>query len=263
MAQIDNRYFIYVLELKNNKYYVGKTSNAASRLAEHIKNIGAKWTKKYKPKKIIKLYRDCDSFDEDKYTIMYMAIHGIDNVRGGSFCRLNLSHSDRVVIAKMIDSATDRCFKCGSKEHFANACTEYNDDAESRLERIIEWCTKMTQGDNRYVLIDEESNKTYEFENGRLETSDIPQTKEKFVARISKKYRATLFNLSVTSFDFCVKMFETDIPPHVVVYKADGVAILCSASDEISNSLKKELEKSINTMIKTGEFNHIDVDIES
>jgi len=122
MAEIEKKYFVYVLELQNGKYYVGKTSNAASRIAEHIKKLGSSWTKKYKPKKIIKLYKNCDSFDEDKYTIMYMAIYGMDNVRGGSFCKLNLDHSDKIVIQKMVDSATDKCFKCGSLDHFANTC---------------------------------------------------------------------------------------------------------------------------------------------
>jgi predicted GIY-YIG superfamily endonuclease len=84
--------FIYILGLVQNKFYVGKTENPKFRLESHFKNGGCVWTKKYKPTQIIGLFPDCDDFDEDKYTLKYMTKHGIDNVRGGSFCQTNLSN---------------------------------------------------------------------------------------------------------------------------------------------------------------------------
>ena len=41
--------FIYVLELENKKYYIGKTTNPIYRLGKHFNNSGSEWTKKYKP----------------------------------------------------------------------------------------------------------------------------------------------------------------------------------------------------------------------
>ena len=71
--------FIYVLELENNKYYIGKTDNPQFRLESHFNSNGAAWTKKYKPINIIELIPNCDDYDEDKYTLKYMEKYGIDN----------------------------------------------------------------------------------------------------------------------------------------------------------------------------------------
>ena len=62
---------IYILKLKNNKYYIGKTNNPQFRLTQHFDSNGSAWTKKYKPIKIIKIIPNCDNFDEDKYTKIY------------------------------------------------------------------------------------------------------------------------------------------------------------------------------------------------
>ena len=42
--------YIYILKLKNNKYYVGKTTRKPlERLSEHFKNSGSGWTRVHKP----------------------------------------------------------------------------------------------------------------------------------------------------------------------------------------------------------------------
>ena len=42
-----------------------------------------------------------------------MSIHGIDNVRGGSFCSVFLSLDVKIMI---------ECFKCGESGHFSSNC---------------------------------------------------------------------------------------------------------------------------------------------
>ncbi len=113
---------IYVLKLENNKFYVGKTTNPLIRLEEHFNNNGSVWTKIYKPVNIIEIIPNCDEYDEDKYTIKYMKQYGIDNVRGGSFCQVELDEESVNTINRMINGSTDKCYKCGSNEHFANSC---------------------------------------------------------------------------------------------------------------------------------------------
>ena len=40
--------YIYALELKQGKYYIGKTSNPNFRIESHFNSEGSGWTKKYK-----------------------------------------------------------------------------------------------------------------------------------------------------------------------------------------------------------------------
>ena len=114
---------IYILQLEQDKYYIGKTNNPTFRLNDHFNSNGSAWTKKYKPLKLVELLEGCDDYDEDKYTIKYIEKHGIDNVRGGSFCKLELSSESKNTIQRMIIGSTDRCYKCGEKDHYANNCS--------------------------------------------------------------------------------------------------------------------------------------------
>jgi hypothetical protein len=114
--------YIYILRLISNKYYVGKTTNPNFRLEQHFNLKGTNFTKKYKPIEIIKIIPNCDNFDEDKYTLEYMKLFGIDNVRGGSFCEIKLSNDNVLTIQKMINGSSNNCYKCGKSGHFANEC---------------------------------------------------------------------------------------------------------------------------------------------
>ena len=113
---------IYILQLEENKYYIGKTLHTNFRLEQHFNSNGSAWSKKYKPIKVIGLIPDCDNYDEDKYTIKYMEKHGINNVRGGSFCEINLSDEHITTIKRMINGSSDNCYMCGSKGHFIKDC---------------------------------------------------------------------------------------------------------------------------------------------
>jgi len=116
--------FIYILELKEGRYYVGKTENPDIRITDHFKHTGSEWTKLYPPIKVKELIPDCDAYDEDKYTKIYMQKYGIDNVRGGSFCFIKLSPEIRSYIQQGIDSSSDHCYRCHKPGHFANKCSD-------------------------------------------------------------------------------------------------------------------------------------------
>ena len=105
-----------------NKYYIGKTYNPDIRIDSHFISNGSEWTKIYKPIKVYELISDCDSYDEDKYTLKYMEKQGIDNVRGGSFSQIKLSDEQIKLINQMIKGASDKCFKCGDSCHFIKDC---------------------------------------------------------------------------------------------------------------------------------------------
>ena len=107
--------FIYVLKLEENKFYIGKTNNPSFRLQDHTNGNGSTWTTKYNPIKLMELVPNCDAFDEDKYTLKYMELVGIDNVRGGSFCQINLSDENKSTIQKMLSGTTDKCYNWGKE----------------------------------------------------------------------------------------------------------------------------------------------------
>jgi len=44
---------VYVLELEEGKYYVGKTKHSDVRIGQHFDGDGSVWAQKYKPVKVI------------------------------------------------------------------------------------------------------------------------------------------------------------------------------------------------------------------
>jgi hypothetical protein len=74
------------------------------------------------------------AFEEDRYTKEYMHKHGIDKVRGGTYCSMKLTSEQIQSLQKEIYGATDCCFKCGSKGHFAQKCDAYYEDDEEEEE---------------------------------------------------------------------------------------------------------------------------------
>lgn len=119
--------YVYTLLLEQNKYYVGKTDNPRFRIESHFDASGSAWTKKYPPLKLLELIPDCDHFDEDKYTKIYMNKYGINNVRGGSFCQIELDKRTYEMLEKMIFSATNKCYLCEEEGHFIDNCPYEND----------------------------------------------------------------------------------------------------------------------------------------
>jgi predicted GIY-YIG superfamily endonuclease len=125
--------YIYILELQENKFYVGKTNNPTFRLEQHFNESGALFTKIFKPLKLLELIPNCDDYDEDKYTLKYMSKYGIENVRGGSFCQLKLSSEHRNTINRMLAGTENKCYKCGGLDHFVKDCKNLE---ESKILKI-------------------------------------------------------------------------------------------------------------------------------
>jgi hypothetical protein len=118
-------YWFYELTLLEAKRYVGRTTQPpAQRMEQHLRRRGkgSAWTDRYRPIKMRVIAFSDDAFDEDKWVLKTMAKHGIPNVRGGSFCQIELKEEIVRIITIMIASAKDECYKCGKRNHFARSC---------------------------------------------------------------------------------------------------------------------------------------------
>jgi len=130
---------IYILKLKEKKYYIGKTKNIEKRLVDHFAGNGSGWTKKYKPISLITTVLSTSYFDEDKYVKEYMSKYGIENVRGGTYSNIELDDNCISVLEKEIRHSKNLCTRCGRDTHFIKDCyanTDSNgdiiDDAKSK-----------------------------------------------------------------------------------------------------------------------------------
>ena len=86
---------IYVLELSNDKYYVGLSENPNQRIAKHLNGNGSTWTKKHKPTGRYRIIKNGDNpynlkeTTESTVTYHLMQRFGYQNVRGSGWSTSN------------------------------------------------------------------------------------------------------------------------------------------------------------------------------
>lgn len=119
---VENVFYIYVLRLDGNKYYVGKTTNPKSRIRNHVCGNGSNWTKLHKVVETVRVFKQQNETDELSETLKYMNKYGIDNVRGAHYCEINLPLYKINSIKKSLDGINDNCFNCRSSDHISYSC---------------------------------------------------------------------------------------------------------------------------------------------
>jgi hypothetical protein len=172
--------YIYILQLEQNKYYIGKTDNPDYRLNNHFNSNGSEWTKLYKPIKVLQIIPDCDDYDEDKYTQIYMDKYGFDNVRGGSFVQIKLDKTITNILQQKHNGTNNKCFKCGVDGHFANECANNNKKIDDKNnEKLCNCATSINFISNELnnLNINEELNNVYICENCDKEFTDEKKCK--------------------------------------------------------------------------------------
>ena len=136
---------IYILRLKNGKYYIGKSDNPLKRYQEHLEGRGSVWTRQNKPVAVVKVIENASPFDEDKYTKEYMSRYGVDNVRGGSYSSLRLDDVQEEALERELRGAQDACMRCGRPGHFVRDCyarTEVNHVVQKSTSKSTVKCSR-------------------------------------------------------------------------------------------------------------------------
>lgn len=117
---------VYVLRCQHEKYYVGSTQNYANRIKRHFEGSGAQWTRRYPPMEVA-YTKMCSNpvsarEEEDMEVKRLMTIHGIGNVRGGSYSQLILDHISVTALERELTHLQDLCLHCGKAGHYASEC---------------------------------------------------------------------------------------------------------------------------------------------
>lgn len=130
---------VYILLCEGNYYYIGKTSNDPhARIQDHFQGRGAVWTRLHKPIKIVKIIPDCIDEDEDKFTKMMMKQFGIEKVRGGAYCQVEIDASTQQFLQKELYGNRNVCFRCGDSSHFVKDCPVPINAKDAEFEKIVE-----------------------------------------------------------------------------------------------------------------------------
>jgi len=114
---INEKTYIYKLDLTNGKKYIGKTNNIERRMNEHFSGTGSQVTKKFKPIEG-RVIDSCNGYFssklEQKKTEKYMNKYGYDNVRGGSYTNSKT--------LKYNNFNSKKCKRCGNIGHYMSYC---------------------------------------------------------------------------------------------------------------------------------------------
>ena len=99
--------YIYLIELKSNKYFVELSNKIINDLKKDFYRFNYPWTRKYEPVKIIEIImiEDCDIDKLDEFVEKYMSIYGMENVRGGKYDSIILENENETLKLKLIDNS--------------------------------------------------------------------------------------------------------------------------------------------------------------
>lgn len=245
--------YIYVLKLNQGKYYIGKTENPDNRFIQHFSNTGSMWTKRFSPLLIHEIIPNCDTYDEDKYTLKYMKEFGIENVRGGSFTQLELSQESLSVIHKMLLSSSDLCFKCGKEGHFAKDCNPNKNKVNQELELLKKWCKEHAEDHNGFTIYDYTNEMIYYIPKyGFINKVKLENLNDQRMIQRAKECNITTREL------FEYNTLNRDKTTYYLLLKNENFTLIVNTDTKLKRNLREKIENNILNTLRTGEINYIE-----
>ena len=122
----ENKYVVYVLELEDGCYYIGRSKHLQSRLKKHKNGNSVYFVGRHKMLRLEKVFayenEECDLFDEEAVFFKYCKMYGIDKCRGGRLSGILLNGQDTKTVEDMLKNSSDNCFLCQSPSHWWKSC---------------------------------------------------------------------------------------------------------------------------------------------
>jgi len=112
---INEKTYIYKLNLANGKKYIGKTIDVDRRMNEHFSGRGSQVTKKFAPKSAEVVDETWGYFStelEQEHTEDNIDRYGYKNVRGGHYTNSKTLKATKKIV----------CYRCGRNTHKSPSC---------------------------------------------------------------------------------------------------------------------------------------------
>lgn len=208
---IDNlditKYYIYVLQLVDDRYYVGRTGNILKRIEEHFTGCGSLYTMTYKPIKVIEVTEEFKKEDERNKTLEIMSKYGWEKVRGGGWCSLDikkpkekyykrkLNEKDRSITMNDDDKELIKLYEEKDIEYIGNILHKSPCWVAKRLEilKVIER-KQLARGYMKYIESDEYKLK-YKLLNKRRNEKQNTKIKNNIKSNLTKEELLNIKNI--------------------------------------------------------------------